>query len=315
LARNVGIAAILRQVVVVGLLLVAAGDASAQRMLVRDLLPHELPVLSAIESAPSVPGSFTAADLFDSPFLAAQLRHERVLTARIETRYATKQLFEDRGIAYPAAEMFVRVFKRERTLEVWVRPPDGDTFALLKTYAICALAGEPGPKRRQGDNQTPEGFYHINRFNPTSNFYLSLHIDYPNRSDQILGHRSALGGDIFIHGGCLAAGCIAVTDDSIKEIYWLAVEARAAGQTRIPVHIFPFRLVPTDIDIAARVFADAPELIRFWRSLEPGFRYFEETRRLPAVRILGNGLYALADDAEQDGGARVLGRPVMQQPD
>jgi len=43
-------------------------------------------------------------------------------------------------------------------------------------------SGKLGPKRQQGDMQIPEGFYHISGFNPASNFYLSLRINYPNPS-------------------------------------------------------------------------------------------------------------------------------------
>jgi murein L,D-transpeptidase YafK len=269
--------------------LATPSDAAAQRMLIRELLPS--PVSGQNGMAPQT--LFTAADLFSSDFLTAQLRHERVLNARIETRFGIKQLFDERGIAYPAAELFLRVFKRERSMELWVRAHGAAEFELLKTYAICALAGGPGPKRRQGDNQTPEGFYEINHFNPNSSFLLSMHINYPNRSDRLLGAGNTLGGDIFIHGGCQTEGCIAVTDEGIKELYWLGVEARAAGQRTIPVHIFPFRLTEDDITIAASVFAEAPELIRFWRSLQPGYDFFERTRRLPAITIDARGYYAL----------------------
>lgn len=295
------------------LLVAAAADGTAQRLLIRDLLPGDGVEFGGV-SATGLLGT-TASGLFESDFLLSQLRHERVLAARIETRFATKKLFEERGIAYPAAELFVRVFKRERTLELWARPQDQDAFMLLKTYAICALQGEPGPKRRRGDNQTPEGFYRIDRFNPTSNFFLSLHIDYPNRSDRVLGHRAALGGDIFIHGGCQTEGCIAVTDESIKEIYWLAVEARAAGQRSIPIHIFPFRMEPVDMQIAERFFAARPDLLHFWRSLEPGYRYFETHRRLPSIVVAPSGLYALAGEAPaEDPSSRLLGTPVGSPP-
>jgi murein L,D-transpeptidase YafK len=290
------------------LLVGAAAEASAQRLLIPELLPAN--GFDAVNGAPMYP-ALTAAGLFESDFLLSQLRHERLLAARIETRFATKQLFEERGIAYPAAELFMRVFKRERTLELWVRASGEAEFALLKTYGICALRGEPGPKRRQGDNQTPEGFYRIDRFNPTSNFFLSLHIDYPNQSDRILGPAGSLGGDIFIHGGCQTEGCIAVTDESIKEIYWLSVEARAAGQRTIPIHIFPFRMERQDMEIADRFFADRQDLLHFWRSLEPGYRYFEEHRRIPHIVVASSGLYTLGGaDAPPDPASRLLGTPV-----
>jgi len=229
-------------------------------------------------------------------FAEAQLRYDRVLNARIEARFELKRLFRERGLHYPAAEIFVRIFKRERELEIWVRPTTDEPFALLKTYRICALAGALGPKRRQGDEQVPEGFYYIDQFNPVSDYLLSLHLDYPNRSDAILGRGGALGGDIYMHGGCNSAGCLALTDDGIKEVYWLSVEARGLGQTRIPVHIFPTRLTDSEMPRLARAFRNTPALMRFWETLKPGYEYFEQARRVPRMTVAANGSYRLAGE-------------------
>jgi murein L,D-transpeptidase YafK len=230
-------------------------------------------------------------------FSAAQLRNARVLRARLETRFGIKRLFRERGLTYPAEEIFVRVFKRERILELWVRPAGAPTFALLKQYMVCALRGELGPKRAQGDGQTPEGFYEIDQFNPNSQYHLSLHVDYPNRSDRTLGGSANLGGDIFIHGGCETEGCIAVTNDAIKELYWIGVEARAAGQERIPVHIFPARMTAEELTLLERRFADRPGLVAFWTSLKPGYDYFERNRLLPPIRVDEAGRYMLLGEA------------------
>ena len=230
-------------------------------------------------------------------FYAAQLRNARVLRARLETRFGIKRLFRERGLTYPAEEIFVRVFKRERILELWVRPAGAPTFALLKQYMVCALRGELGPKRAQGDGQTPEGFYEIDQFNPNSQYHLSLHVDYPNRSDRTLGGSANLGGDIFIHGGCETEGCIAVTNDAIKELYWIGVEARAAGQERIPVHIFPARMTAEELALLERRFADRPGLVAFWTSLKPGYDYFERNRLLPPIRVDEAGRYMLLGEA------------------
>jgi murein L,D-transpeptidase YafK len=99
-------------------------------------------------------------------------------------------------------------------------------FLHIKTYTVCATSGLIGPKRMQGDLQIPEGFYYIDRFNPYSNFYLSLGINYPNTSDRILGDKNNLGGDIFIHGDCVTIGCLPITDSEIKELYIFCVEAK-----------------------------------------------------------------------------------------
>jgi murein L,D-transpeptidase YafK len=229
----------------------------------------------------------------DNEFTTDQLRYQRVLQARIDTRFGIKRLYRERGIRYPAAEIFLRIFKRERVLELWVRPEQSETFSLLKEYRICALAGEIGPKRSQGDGQTPEGYYEIDNFNPNSEYLLSLHINYPNRSDRILGSRNGLGGDIYIHGGCKTEGCLAVTDEHIKELYWIGVEARAAGQERIPVHIFPARLDQEEMTRLAGAFPDRADLRSFWTSLKPGYDYFERMHQLPAITVNERGEYLL----------------------
>jgi murein L,D-transpeptidase YafK len=241
-------------------------------------------------------------------FVKSQMQNERVAAARYEKRFEIKQLFRERNIAYPAEQVFVRIFKRERVLEMWVRPAGQDTFALLKSYEICALSDKLGPKRVQGDMQTPEGFYSIDDFNPRSGFHLSLHIDYPNRSDAVLGADN-LGGNIFIHGGCKTAGCMAVTDENIKEIYWIAVEARDNGQKRIPVHIFPTRLNDNNMAQLANVFKKEPDLVRFWNNLKPGYDFFAENKKLPDVTVNARGRYQYLKGVPLLG-TQMLGQPV-----
>src|SRR5690606_27566713 len=142
------------------------------------------PALHLVSSEPAASGrsGFTVTE---SAFVRDQLEYSRVRQAQLRARPRINRLFYERGIRHPAAEVYVRVFKRERQLEVWVRPQGEAQFQLLKTYGICAAAGKPGPKTRQGDEQVPEGFYAIDLFNPLSEYHLSLRINYPNVRDQI----------------------------------------------------------------------------------------------------------------------------------
>ncbi len=126
-------------------------------------------------------------------------------------------------------------------MEVWVKNELKDQFKLFKTYKVCALAGSLGPKRMEGDYQVPEGFYYIDEFNPNSNYYLSLGINYPNVSDRVSERFHSAGGGIYIHGSCVTVGCIPITDQQIDEVYILAAQAKDQGQDFIPVHIFPIR--------------------------------------------------------------------------
>ena len=100
---------------------------------------------------------------------------------------------------------------------------------VLKVYDV-GLGGQPvGPKEIEGDGKTPEGVYYITHRNPKSIYHLSLGISYPNDKDRATAAAlgKPTGGDIFIHGGPLrrtttqdwTAGCIAVSDRQIEEIY------------------------------------------------------------------------------------------------
>ena len=232
-------------------------------------------------------------------FKAEQQRYPRVRTAFEEKDSQLRSLFADQGIPYPPQRLFIRVFKQEKILEVWVFSTVDAVFKQVKCYAVCRTSGNLGPKRREGDLQIPEGFYYVDRFNPKSNFYLSLGINYPNRSDQVLGTSGKLGGDIFIHGGCATIGCIPITDDAIKEVYWLAVQAKSSGQAKIPVHIFPVKLDDRATARLKSIFPNDDTLINFWENLKIGYNWFERYRRLPAVLINQDGTYRFSDSSEE----------------
>ncbi|SHG98777.1 L,D-transpeptidase family protein [Cognatishimia maritima] len=106
---------------------------------------------------------------------------------------------------------------------------------VLKHYDIGLGFAPEGHKERRGDGRTPEGVYWIDRRNPNSQFHLSLGISYPNAQDRAYAARNGLnpGGDIFIHGrpwqnrkggDDWTAGCIAVTNKEIQEIYSMVRE-------------------------------------------------------------------------------------------
>lgn len=132
----------------------------------------------------------------------------------------------------------LQVFKTDRKLYLI----SGEK--VLKTFRIALSGNDKGHKRWEGDGRTPEGTYMIDFRNPNSAFHLSLRISYPNANDiaeaKALGRKP--GGDIFIHGGGgttflpwlrrdWTAGCIAVKDREIEEIY-------AMVQLGTPIFIF-----------------------------------------------------------------------------
>lgn len=227
-------------------------------------------------------------------FRDTQLKFPRVRAARDKVDAPLRAAFAQKKLAYPPQRVFLRVFKQERVLEVWVAESDAAQFQLFKEYKMCASSGELGPKRRVGDRQIPEGFYFISDFNPTSAYHLSLRVSYPNESDRKLGAADP-GGDIFIHGDCLTIGCAPITDDGIREVYWLAVEARSAGQARIPAHIFPARLSESGLRALESANAHRTSLLSFWRTLKQGYDAFERNHIPPRVTVNRDGSYNLKE--------------------
>ena len=189
------------------------------------------------------------------------------------------------GLRFPFKRVFLRVFKRESVLELWA---GGERMALIRSYPIAAMSGTLGPKRREGDLQVPEGVYRIARFNPHSRFHLSMGLDYPNASDRIRGGVRP-GTDIYIHGNRVSAGCMAMTDRLIDEIYPLC--SSAGNRRSIPVHVFPARLSASTLRELCGL---SPGNTAFWRELKPIYDAFERTHVVPTVAVDRSGAYVLA---------------------
>ena len=177
-----------------------------------------------------------------------------------------------------AQPMFVRIFKEESELEVWKQRADGRYYH-FKTYPICNWSGDLGPKLAQGDKQAPEGFYKVARtqMNPNSQFHLAFNLGFPNAYDK--SHRRS-GDFLMVHGKCKSAGCYAMTDALIEEIYALARESFVGGQEAIHVHAFPFRM--TDANMARHA---THKWAGFWKTLKEGYDHFEVTRTAPEVAV------------------------------
>jgi murein L,D-transpeptidase YafK len=174
--------------------------------------------------------------------------------------------------------ILVRIFKEESELEVWKEDTNGQ-FALLKTYPICRWSGELGPKVKQGDRQAPEGFYAITpgQMNPNSNYYLAFNLGFPNAFDRA-NDRS--GAFLMVHGDCSSAGCYAMTDEQIQEIYALGRDAFLGGQKSFQVQAYPFHM--TAMNLAKH--RDNPAM-PFWRNIKEGNDHFMVSRAEPKVDV------------------------------
>ena len=193
-----------------------------------------------------------------------------------------KEELSKRGLKY-GAPVFIRIFKDPGTLEVWLESDDG-IFVNFKSYEICTFSGNLGPKLKQGDHQSPEGFYFVNadRLNPWSRYHLSFNLGYPNSYDRFHGRT---GSALMVHGDCVSIGCYAMTDAYINEIYALVVAALKAGQPFFRVHSFPFKL-----DNALLEKHSSNQWYSFWLNLKEGYDYFDKHKQPPNVEV-SNGKY------------------------
>lgn len=182
------------------------------------------------------------------------------------------------------APVFIRLFKEEAELELWVE--DEAEFRLFRTYPICNYSGALGPKLREGDRQSPEGIYQVGlgALNPRSSYHLSFNLGFPNPYDRQKGRT---GSYLMVHGDCLSIGCYAMTDLVIEEIYVIAEAALNSGQASFSVHAFPFRMTTERMQQAA-----GHRWIAFWQELRPIYQAFEDNRQVPVVRLI-DGNYAI----------------------
>ncbi len=195
-----------------------------------------------------------------------------------------KRQLKEKGLEY-GSPIFIRIFKQDNRLELWVKKNNG-TFHHFKNYKICAYSGKLGPKLKQGDLQSPEGFYYVTpgRLNPWSSYHLSFNLGYPNQYDKAHGRT---GNALMVHGRCVSIGCYAMNDRNISEIYTLAVAAFQSGQPFFRVHAFPFELKEKNLKKHK-----SNRWYSFWKNLQEGYDYFEENRKPPNI-IVHNGKYII----------------------
>ncbi len=201
-------------------------------------------------------------------------------TVRGETSASTAEALIQAGLA-PGAPVFIRAFKQERELELFLKSPETGKFQLFRTYRIAAASGKLGPKLAEGDLQVPEGFYFVppNMMNPNSAYHLAFNIGFPNKYDRAHGRT---GSYIMIHGSNVSIGCLAMTDEKIEEIYQLCDAAHKNGQAYFRVHIFPFRM-----DSARMRQVRGHKWENFWKNLKIGYDFFENKRVPPNVVVRG----------------------------
>ncbi|WP_422048622.1 L,D-transpeptidase family protein [Shimia sp.] len=180
------------------------------------------------------------------------------------------------------APTYIRIFKEEQELELWLQS-DAGPYQLFKTYPICNHSGALGPKLKEGDRQSPEGFYRVGKaaLNPNSRFHLSFNLGFPNTYDRAQGRT---GSYLMVHGDCVSIGCYAMTDPMIEEIYVTVEAALNSGQSFVPVHAFPFR--PTEARMQK---TENHRWHEYWQSLAPAYHAFAQTGQPPRISVQNGG--------------------------
>lgn len=147
--------------------------------------------------------------------------------------------FRNAGVQFPPQQLALLIFKQNHRLDLWAKDARHPKWVQIRSFSVLAASGDSGPKLQEGDQQVPEGVYHINRLNPYSHFHLSMGLDYPNAFDRAQAKqdgRSHLGGNIFIHGGNRSIGCVAIGDAAIEQLFPLVA---MVGPQHVEVIIAP----------------------------------------------------------------------------
>lgn len=155
-----------------------------------------------------------------------------LLVAPVANVYATD---------FPVADKVV-VDKGNRVLHLM------DKGVAFRTFKIALGLVPEGDKEQEGDQKTPEGNYMLGGRNPNSDFFLSIHVSYPNNSERSIARAKGTdpGGEIMIHGqpnsptysaayyarADWTNGCIAVSNSDMIDI-WLMTP------NRVPIEIIP----------------------------------------------------------------------------
>lgn len=254
-------------------------------------------ILSILFFSDSLQAQPTTTAVAGKDFISYQKSFRKVSDVYKLKEDTLKSQFAAKGLVWPARFMYIRSFKYDSQLEVWVKNDRKEPYKLFNTYKVCALAGTLGPKRFEGDYQVPEGFYYINEFRPNSNYHLALGVNYPNASDRILSDSFKPGSAIYVHGSCVTVGCIPITDEQIEDLYIIAASVHSAGQDFIPIHVFPvvFKNKRSQ-EYLDKFLKDRPDYQPMMDKLKYAYYYFNQKKSIPTILVDKKGTYLFADE-------------------
>ena len=192
-----------------------------------------------------------------------------------------------RKILPDSFNMYIRVFKYEKELEIWMKNSGEVKYRLFRSFYLCATSGDLGPKKYNKDGQIPEGFYEIISFNPKDKYkYLALKLDFSNAVDRQMANEP-LNTSVFIHGTCEITGDIVLDKTDMEWLYILCVEARNRKNI-LYIDTYPCRFTEEN----EKLLLNYPKKnIRFWSNIRDAYLYFEENKWLPRVNADNKGQY------------------------
>jgi len=228
----------------------------------------------------------------------------------------------DDKLDYPPDCTVIRIFKQEREAEIWAKDASRDSLALIMTLPIASMDFQPGPKLKQGDGKTPEGFYYASFAWYSSNWFMWIDLDevktrgevgkgspfricldYPNGLDRqrtVSVGFSDPGGAICVHGNEVSIGCVSFANKDFLPVYAFCRHHDRAEYGQIQFHIFPFRL-DTEADFSTKInnyrhSAAFPSevLLDFWQNLKTGYDLFQTTK-IPLKFKTNREYFRLAD--------------------
>lgn len=229
-------------------------------------------------------------------FKLEQLQKPAVKQAYVAVENRLKKEVLAKGLTSFSNHIYLRAFKNESIVEVWIKAPTAATYRLLKRYKLCTAPGEFGPKQLLGDKKVPEGLYHISNLASASREQMALLLDYPNQADQ---NRDAQKDRVYINSNCQkAAGNLSLSEEMLFEIYVLTMEAMSAGQQQVPVHVFPAYLSERNFNKLLGLYQNDKGLRGFWSSLKTAYDYFNRTRSLPQTMATADGHYLVGENQQ-----------------
>jgi murein L,D-transpeptidase YafK len=178
--------------------------------------------------------------------------------------------------------VFLRLFKKEQELELWMQAQGQADFTLFRVYRLQASSLTPGPKRREGDRLIPEGFYYqtitqYRALEKSAGERDELDLGYPNDRDRLDPDIS--GTAVLAVGASKDSVCLLSSSD-MAEIKTMIGAAFSTGQQILRIHLFPFRMSD---EMMGREWNESSPTADFWMNLKEGYDFFENAGFPPSV--------------------------------